>query len=76
MRVFYFREMRAEIFDFNYVQQLESKNEVITALAPGQSFKRSKKSVKKVAQIEKPRMKRHVPPPEGEIARMTIDIFK
>ena len=68
--------MRAEIFDFNYVQQLESKNEVITALAPGQSFKRSKKSVKKVAPIDKPRMKRHVPPPEGEIARMTIDIFK
>ena len=67
--------MRAEVTDIEYIRRLDISNQILTVLAPGQSFKKSKKTVKRSI-LETNRMRRHVPPPEGEIARMTIDIFK
>ena len=69
------RDMRAEVTDLEYVRQIDSSNQIMTVLAPGQSFKKSKKTAKR-STVETNRMRRHVPPPDGEIARMTIDIFK
>ena len=71
-----FSDMRAEVFD---VQEMDS--DVITALGKGQSFKKKRNNGKKqsAGKMEKSlteRLKRHVPPPEGEIARLTIDVFK
>ena len=57
-----------------------SATDVITALGKGQTF-RKKRRYKPDGQIPVPHtknlpLKRHVPPPDGEMARFTIDFFK
>ena len=69
-------DMRAEVTDLDYVRQLEVTSDLLTVLTPGQRFKKTKKSGKAVQKSDNRSLRRHVPPPDGEIARMTIDIFK
>ena len=68
--------MRAEVFDLE-----EMISGVVTVIGKGQTFKKKKNGNRKQsnAKVDKSvteRLKRHVPPPEGEIARLTIDVFK
>ena len=68
--------MRAEVFDLD-----EMTSGCVTVVGKGQVFKKKKTGNRKQsnAKIEKStteRLKRHVPPPDGEIARLTIDVFK
>lgn len=68
--------MRAEVFDLE-----EMISGVVTVIGKGQTFKKKKSGTRKQsnAKVDKSvteRLKRHVPPPEGEIARLTIDVFK
>ena len=72
----YLSDMRAEVFDLE-----EMTSGCVTVIGKGQVFKKKKNGNRKQsnAKIEKSvteRLKRHVPPPEGEIARLTIDVFK
>ena len=69
-------DMRAEVTDLEYARQMETKGELLTVLTPGQRFKKTKKSGKVEQKSDNRKLRRHVPPPDGEIARMTIDIFK
>ena len=69
-------DMRAEVFDLE-----EMISGVVTVIGKGQTFKKKKSANRKQsnAKVDKSvteRLKRHVPPPEGEIARLTIDVFK
>ena len=69
-------DMRAEVTDIEYVRELETTGELLTVLTPGQRFKKTKKSAQMAQKADNRKLRRHVPPPDGEIARMTIDIFK
>ena len=80
---------RAEIFDFEYLCDLDD-NQFITVVGKGQSIRKNldnrkstgsnarsrSSSITRSGKSNSGRIKRHVEPPDGELARFTIDFFK